>query len=275
LKMHDARLRRREQWKQFYATRIKPRVEVVKAKVKSVAEKRFHWKRSHTQPIHIQKESIAPLETATQHTAQHIDLNGWELVDVGFGFKVWIHRGVNRVNPERHELQPGMYPGGSHVEGWSPLRDRTLWKEREVTKTQERLALLPEWYLSIRSQAAVWLEIMRRIQPYIVFAGIRLPFPVYSFAALLVLIATAPLIPGPAIYNVLLAPILLFGGGIQWLDRAVAFSQPLITWPLVNTYNAIVWTAQHVANALTLGMFKLSRKLNYYPMFNKKEKIAQ
>jgi hypothetical protein len=180
------------------------------------------------------------------------------------------HREVTAsvVSKKSETSSSASHSGGIDVEGWSPLRDRTPWKVPEISNLQKKMGLLPGWYTSIRPQVAEWLEIMRRIQPYVKVFGIRIPLPIYTAPAIALLLLSAPFIPGPAIYNAILIPILIFGGDIKWVDRGVAFTQPLL-WPVVNAFNAIVWTAQHVANALTLNFFKFSRKLNYYPLRKK------
>ncbi len=236
---------------------------------------------------HIREKNLFDKSTSYEGSTTKTNRATRERLDVAIA-NFWVDRTVLRKNekPSKHirtkigeppspeeqarikelNLPEGMYPAGAQIEGWSPLRDRTPWRIPSVTDTQQKVGLLPEWYLNIRSEVAVWLEIMRRIQPYIKLLEIRLPFPVYSLPALLVLIATAPLIPGPAIYNVLLAPILLLGGGIRWLDRVVAATQPML-WPIVNTLSAIAWAAKSVAYLLTgNGLAKLS----YYSMFNVK-----
>lgn len=173
------------------------------------------------------------------------------------------------------KLPSGAYPGGGQVDGWSPLRERGPWSVPTITPSQRKVGLLPEWYTSIRNEVASTLEIMRRISPYIRFKvlgmNVRLQNPLYTFPAIVVLLVTAPTIPGPAVYNIALVPVLLMGGDVRWVDRLVAVMQPVL-WPIVNTFNAVKWTAETVREVLSLPLtwkFKMP-KLLYYPLFNKK-----
>lgn len=121
----------------------------------------------------------------------------------------------NKKNPE---LKPGQYSGGSQVEGWSPLNDRTPWSVPPAKKW------IPNWYAAIRPQLAEFLELSSRLHW------------VYRLGIIAALFAIAPVVPGLSWANVpFIAGLLMFKGKINHMD-------PLVRW-VANPLMALVTPA--------------------------------
>lgn len=131
--------------------------------------------------------------------------------------------------------EAGYYPGGSQVEGWSPLTRRTAWK---VPENEFRT---PKWYVGIRSPMATFFEFAARL---------RLPYRItLSLGVLIVGMVIAPFLPVLNWYNVpVLAVMTLFGLRIPVMDFFASYIFNPILALLVTPFVGLMWALDKVSH---------------------------